>query len=127
MSEPRPPLNDTPPVDPPRKEAPVSDPSGRENPPREAPPAEAPGEPAEPPPEDGSRKPRPVERDQKLRLGVRVVWWSAVALTFAFGGVALWMGLAYRDPFALFYLVLAGCCALAGYGTLHSARRPSVS
>lgn len=131
MSDRRPPQNDTPPnetppIDPPRQEAPVSDPSGREPPPRQAPPAEPPDAPVEPPPGDGDRKPRPVERIQKLRLGVRVVWWSAVALTLGFGGVALWMGVGQRDPFfALFYLVLAACCAVAGYGTLVAFRRPS--
>jgi len=126
MSDRRPPPNDTPPntapneappIDPPRKEAPVREPSGREPPPREAPPAGG-----------GSGKSRPVERVQKLRLGVRVVWWSAVALTLCFGGLALWMGVGQRDPFfALFYLALAACCAVAGYGTLVAFRRPSAS
>lgn len=81
-----------------------------------------------PPPEDGAGKPAPHERVQKLRLGVRVVWWSAVVLTLCFGGLALWMGIGQRDPFfALFYLALALCCALAGYGTLLAVRRPSAS
>ncbi|WP_439613813.1 hypothetical protein [Reyranella sp.] len=79
----------------------------------------------DPPPASG--KPRPVERIQKLRVGVRVVWWSAVALTFVFAGVALWMGVGRGDPFALFFAVLAACCALAGYGTLLAVRRPSAS
>jgi len=79
----------------------------------------------DPPP--ASDKPTPVERIQKLRLGVRVVWWSAVALTVVFAGVALWMGVGRGDPFALFFAVLAACCALAGYGTLLAVRRPSAS
>ena len=130
MSEPRPPPDDTPAIDPPRKEVPVSDPAGTDAPPREAPPAEAPGAPAEPepPPTQESGKPNPHERVQKLRLGVRVVWWSAVALTVGFAGLALWMGVGQRDPFfALFYLALAACCAVAGYGTLLAFRRPSAS
>ena len=56
-----------------------------------------------------------------------MVWWSAVVLTLCFGGVALWMGVGQRDPFALIFLVLAGCCALAGYGTLVAFRRLSAS
>lgn len=121
MSERRPPADeappkDTPPIDPPRKQAPVVEPPGREAPPAEAPQSE-----------DESGKPKPQERVQKLRLGVRVVWWSAVVLTLCFGGVALWMGVGQRDPFALIFLVLAGCCALAGYGTLVAFRRPSAS
>jgi len=127
MSEPRPPHNDTPHVDPPRKDAPVRDPSGREEPPREAPPAEDPGAPVEPPPGDGDRKPRPVERVRKLRVGVRVVLWSAGALTLAFGAAAVWLGVTHRDPFALFYAVLAACCAVAGYGTLVAVRPSSAS
>ena len=125
MPESSPALDETTPIDPPRKEAPICDPSGKDAPPKEAPPAEAPAEPAEPPPDAESGKPKPVVRIQKLRLGVRVVWWSAVALTIGFGGVALWMGLGRRDPFALFYAVLSGCCAMAGYGALSVVRRPS--
>jgi len=95
----------------------VREPSSQEAPPRQAPPSE-----------EGAGKPKPHERVQKLRLGVRVVWWSAVALTLCFGGLALWMGVGQRDPFfALFYLVLAACCAVAGYGTLVAFRRPSAS
>lgn len=130
MSERRPPPDDTPAIDPPRKGAPVSDPAGTDAPPREALPPEAPGAPAEPepPPTAESGKPRPVELVQKLRPGVHVVWWSAVVLTIAFAGLALWMGVGQRDPFfALFYLVLAACCAVAGYGTLVAFRRPSAS
>ncbi len=130
MPEPRPPLDDTPAIDPSRKEAPVSDPTGTDAPSRKAPPAETPGAPAEPEPSPTleSGKPTPHERVQKLRLGVRVVWWSAVVLTIAFAGLALWMGVGQRDPFfALFYLALAACCAVAGYGTLLAVRRPSAS
>jgi hypothetical protein len=59
---------------------------------------------------------------------VRVVWWSAVALTVGFAGLALWMGVGQRDPFfALFYLALAACCAVAGYGSPVVFRRPSAS
>ena len=122
MSDRRPPPNDTPanetpPIDPPREDAPVGEPAGREAPPREA-----------PPPPDEDRTPRPHERVQRLRLGVRVVWWSAVVLTLAFAGMALWMGVQLRDPFfALFYLALACSCAVAGYGTLVAFRRPSAS
>jgi hypothetical protein len=127
MSDRRPPPNDTPPndtpsnrapqIDPPRKEVPIREPSDREAPPQEAPPTEE---------EPG--KPKPYERVQKLRLGVRVVWWSAVVLTVCFGGLALWMGVGQRDPFfAVFYLALAACCAVAGYGTLVAVRRPSAS
>lgn len=116
MPEPRPPPDDTPAIDPPRKEAPVSDRAGTDAPPREAPPAGV------------SSKPNPRERVQELRFGVRVVWWSAVALTVGFAGLALWMGVGQRDPFfALFYLALAACCAVAGYGTLLAFRRPSAS
>lgn len=117
MSERRTPPDDappkeTPPIDPPRKETPVREPSGQEAPPLG----------------DGDSKPRPVERVRKLKIGVRVVWWSAVVLTLVFGGVALWMGVGQRDPFfALFYLALAACCAVAGYGTLVAFRRPSAS
>lgn len=121
MSERRPPSNETPPketppIDPPHKEAPVREPSGQEASPQEAPPGR-----------EGDGKPRPVERVRKLKIGVRVVWWSAVVLTLAFGGIALWLGVGQRDPFALIFLVLAGCCALAGYGTLVAFRRPSAS
>ena len=95
----------------------MREPSGTEAPPQEAPPVK-----------DDSGKPKPHERVQKLRLGVRVVWWSAVALTLCFGGLALWMGVGQRDPFfALFYLALAACCAFAGYGTLVAVRRPTAS
>ena len=130
MPEPRPPPDDTPAIDPSRKEAPVSDPAGPDAPSRESPPAETPGAPAEPEPSPTleSGKPTPHERVQKLRLGVRVGWWSAVVLTIAFAGLALWMGVGQRDPFfALFYLALAACCAVAGYGTLLAVRRPSAS
>lgn len=75
-------------------------------------------------PEAEPAGPKPYERVQKLRLGVRVVWWSAVVLTIAFGSVALWLGIGRGDPFALFYAVLAACCALAGYGMLVAIRRP---
>jgi hypothetical protein len=64
---------------------------------------------------------------QKLRVGIRVVWWSAVVLTLAFGGAAVWLGLVRRDPFAVLYAFLAVCCAVAGYGTLLAVRRPSAS
>jgi hypothetical protein len=77
-------------------------------------------------PDPVSPEPAPHERVQRLRLGVRVVWWSAVVLTLCFGGLALWMGLALRDPFALVFAALAGCCAVAGYGTLVAFRsRPA--
>lgn len=69
--------------------------------------------------------PKPVERIQKLRLGVRAVWWSAVVLTLVFAGLALWMGIGRRDPVAFFFAGLAVCCAGAGYGTLLAVRRPS--
>lgn len=69
--------------------------------------------------------PRPHERVQKLRLGIRVVWWSAVFLAAVFAGVALWLWLVRHDLFALFYAALAVCCALAGYGTLVAVRRPA--
>jgi hypothetical protein len=82
-------------------------------------------EPSTSAPESG--KPGPQERVQKLRLGVRLVWWSAVVLAAIFAGVALWLGLVKNDLFALFYAVLAVCCALAGYGTLLAVRRPSAS
>jgi hypothetical protein len=71
--------------------------------------------------------PKPHERVQKLRLGVRVVWWSAVVLAVVFAGLALWLWLAKNDLFALFYAVLAACCAAAGYGTLLAVRRRSAS
>ncbi len=90
--------------------------------PKDAPAVEAP---AEPPPQPDRDKPKPVERIQKLRLGIRVVWWSAVALTIVFAGVAVWMGIGRGDPFALFFALLAGCCALAGFGALSAVRRPS--
>lgn len=77
------------------------------------------------PPEPEVAKPTPHERVQKLRLGVRVVWWSAVVLAVVFASLALWLGLVRNDLFGLFYLVLAICCAVAGYGTLLVARRPS--
>jgi hypothetical protein len=80
-----------------------------------------------PPPEPEAAKSRPYERVQKLRLGVRVVWWSAMVLAVVFSGLALWLGLVKNDLFALFYAVLAACCAVAGYGTLVAFRRPSAS
>jgi hypothetical protein len=59
---------------------------------------------------------------------VRLIWWSAVALTVIFAGVALWTGFALRDPFALFFAVLAGLCAVAGYGAVSAiTRRPPPS
>lgn len=90
--------------------------------PKDAPAVEAP---AETPPQRVRDKPKPVERIQKLRLGIRVVWWSAVALTIVFAGVAVWMGIGRGDPFALFFALLSGCCALAGFGALSAVRRPS--
>ena len=115
MSQNRAPPKDAPPIDPPRKEAPVREPSSQEAPPREAPPRE-----------DEPGKPKPYERVQKLRLGLRAVWWSAVTLTIAFAGLALWMGVVQGDLFALVFLALAGCCAVAGYGTLVAFRRRPV-
>lgn len=79
------------------------------------------------PSEMDSAKPTPHERVHKLRLGVRVVWWSAMILAMAFTSLALWLWLANNDLFALFYAVLAACCAAAGYGTLLAVRRPSAS
>lgn len=79
------------------------------------------------PPEPEAQKPKPQERVQKLRLGVRVVWWSAVFLAVIFAGLALWLGVVKKDLFALLYAVLAVCCGLAGYGTLLVVRRPSAS
>ncbi len=75
----------------------------------------------------GPDTPKPARRIQKLRLGVRAVWWSAVVLTLVFAGLALWLGIGRRDPFALFFAILAVCCAVAGYGTLLAVRRPSAS
>ncbi|MBP6766201.1 MAG: hypothetical protein KA171_00360 [Reyranella sp.] len=80
-----------------------------------------------PPPESEAEKPKPHERVQKLRLGVRIVWWSAVVLAVVFAGLALWLGLVKNDLFGLFYLALSVCCAVAGYGTLFVVRRPSAS
>ncbi|KAF0098850.1 MAG: hypothetical protein FD144_4111 [Rhodospirillaceae bacterium] len=80
-----------------------------------------------PPPVTETATPRPQERVQKLRLGVRLVWWSAMVLAVVFAGLALWLALVRNDLFALFYLALALCCALAGYGTLLAVRRPSAS
>ena len=65
----------------------------------------------------------PVERIQTLRLSVRLIWWVAVALTVLFGGGAMWMGFVLRDPFALFFAVLAGLCAVVGYGAVSAIRR----
>lgn len=66
---------------------------------------------------------KPVERIQTLRLSVRLIWWVAVALTLLFGGGAMWMGFVLRDPFALFFAVLACLCAVAGYGAVSAIRR----
>ncbi|TAJ95332.1 MAG: hypothetical protein EPO10_14580 [Reyranella sp.] len=80
-----------------------------------------------PHPEPEAAKPTPHERVQKLRLGVRIVWWNAVALAIVFAARALWLGFVKNDLFGLFYLALAVCCAVAGYGTLLVVRRPSAS
>lgn len=85
------------------------------------------GVPVEQPTAADAAKPTPQERVQKLRLGVRVVWWGSLSLAVVFAGLALWLGLAKRDPFALLFVVLAVCCALAGYGTLIAVRRPRAS
>lgn len=74
-----------------------------------------------------SAKPTPHDRVNKLRLGVRIVWWCAMILAIAFTGLALWLGLAKGDLFALFYAVLAASCAAAGYGTLLAVRRRPAS
>jgi hypothetical protein len=74
-----------------------------------------------------SAKPKPYERLQKLRLGVRIVWWSAVFLAVFFACVALWLGLVKKDLFALVYAILSISCAAAGYGMLLAVRRPSTS
>lgn len=79
------------------------------------------------PPQPEAAKPKPRERVQKLRLGVRAVWWSAVALAVVFSGLAFWLGFVKNDLFALVYAVLAACCAVAGYGTLLVFRRPPAS
>tara|TARA_B100001105_G_C22278436_1_gene394200 strand:- start:559 stop:816 length:258 start_codon:yes stop_codon:yes gene_type:complete len=79
------------------------------------------------PPQPEAAKPKSRERVQKLRLGVRAVWWSAVLLAVVFAGLALWLGLVRNDLFALVYAVLAACCAVAGYGTLVVFRRPPAS
>lgn len=102
-----------PPLDDPKpgKEVPIGDPPGVGDPPQEA------------PRENPDEKPKPVERIQKLRVGVRAIWWSALVLTLAFAGAALWMGLGRGDPFALFFVLLAGLCALAGYGAVASLRQ----
>ena len=115
-----PPIDD-PPIDDtkPGKEVPIGDPPGVGEPPKEAPPAHTP----DTPPEKPDEKPKPVERIQKLRVGVRAIWWSALVLTLAFAGLALWMGFGRRDPFALFFILLAGLCALAGYGAVASLRQ----
>lgn len=80
-----------------------------------------------PPPQPEAVKSKSHERVQKLRLGVRVVWWSAVGLAVVFAGLAVYLGLVKNDLFALFYLALAACCAVAGYGTLLAVRRPPAS
>ena len=110
-----------PPIDDPKpgKEVPIGDPPGAADPPKEAPPAPAPGA----PPGTPDEKQKPVERIQTLRVGVRAIWWSALVLTLAFVGAALWMGFGRRDPFALFFVLLAGLCALAGYGAVASLRQ----
>ncbi len=79
------------------------------------------------PSDTDSTLPAPHERVQKLRLGVRVVWWSAVVLAVVFAALALWLWLAKNDLFALFYAVLSACCAAAGYGTLLAVRRRAAS
>ncbi len=103
MAEPSPPGDDAPSSDPDRKEASAEDKASH------------------------SQTPKPVERIQKLRLGVRAVWWTAVVLTLVFAGLALWLGIARGDPFAFFFAILAVFCAVAGYGTLLAVRRPSAS
>lgn len=124
MAEPRIAPKDDPRIDPPAKDPPVGEPPGEGEPPREAPPAKPPDQPSEaPPPEDPPDKPKPVERIQTLRFGARAIWWSAVTLVLAFGGLALWMGVGRRDPFALFFVILAGLCAVAGYGALSAVRQ----
>jgi len=79
------------------------------------------------PPEADAGKPAAQARVQKLRLGVRLIWWTAMALAVVFAALALWLGLVKNDLFALLYAVLAACCAAAGYGTLVAVRRPSAS
>ena len=112
---PDPPIDD-PPIDdpkhrPPGKEIPIGDPPGAGDPPKEA------------PRENPNDKPKPAERIQKLRFGARAIGWSALVLTLAFAGAALWMGFGQRDPFALFFVLLSGLCALAGYGAVASLRQ----
>ncbi len=53
--------------------------------------------------------------------------WQSAASTLAFSAAAVWLGVTHRDPFALFYAVLAACCAVAGYGTLVAVRPLSAS
>ena len=109
------PIDAPPPEDPkhrpPGKEIPIGDPPSADEPPQDA------------PSETLDAHPKPVERIQKLRFGVRAIWWSALVLTLAFAGVALWMALGRGDPFALFFVLLAGLCALAGYGAVASLRQ----
>lgn len=51
-----------------------------------------------------------------------------MALTAIFAGVAIWMGFVLRDPFALFFALLAGLCGVAGYGAVSAIRsRPPPS
>lgn len=51
-----------------------------------------------------------------------------MGLTLLFGGGAMWMGVVLRDPFALFFALLAGLCAVAGYGAVSTiTRRPPPS
>jgi hypothetical protein len=62
-------------------------------------------------------------RNSKLRLSVRTIWWTAMALAVAFSGMALWLALALGDPMSIVLGLLAAACVVAGYGAVSAIKR----
>jgi len=62
-------------------------------------------------------------RNNKLRLSVRTIWWTAMVLAVAFGAMAVWLAVFRGDLMSILLGLLAGACVVAGYGAVAGITR----